>query len=210
LCSHDENFKFLNRPDPGNFAIALANPQTIEFQVVRTSLLPGLLKTVRENRALPLPMKVFEVSDVAVQDKTLERQARNHRRMCGVYMDRKAGFEVVHGLLDRVMQVLGVPFLQSAESNGEYGYYISQADDPTYLPGRGAKIYLRPKPTESPKSDGPLHTLADNLKAALPTTTSHSRDIVLGSLGILHPSVLANFELSRPCSTVEIDIEPML
>lgn len=48
--------------------------------------------------------------------------------MAGVFMDRKAGFEMVHGLLDRVMQILGVPFLQSKESKGEYGYYIAQSD----------------------------------------------------------------------------------
>ena len=108
--------------------MTLANPKSLEYQVVRTSLLPGMLKTARENRALPLPMKIFEVSDVAVQDLTVERQARNYRRLCAVYMDRKAGFEVAHGLLDRIMQILGVPFLQSATHKGTYGYYISSAD----------------------------------------------------------------------------------
>lgn len=71
---------------------------------------------------------MFEVSDIAVQDRSLERQARNYRRLCGVYMDKKAGFEVVHGLLDRIMQVLGIPFLQTKESKGDYGYYLAQAD----------------------------------------------------------------------------------
>lgn len=73
-------------------------------------------------------MKIFEVSDVAVQDPHEERQARNYRRLCALYMDRKAGFEVAHGLLDRVMQILGVPFLQSAENEGTYGYYIAAAE----------------------------------------------------------------------------------
>ena len=128
LCSHDENFAWLNRPDPGNYAIALANPKSLEFQVVRTSLLPGMLKTARENRSLPLPMKIFECSDVAVQDATEERQTRNYRRLCALYMDRKAGFEVAHGLLDRIMQILGVPYIQSRESKADYGYYIAQVD----------------------------------------------------------------------------------
>jgi phenylalanyl-tRNA synthetase beta chain len=127
-CSHDENFAWLNRPDPGKYAIALANPATQEYQVVRTSLLPGMLKTARENRALPLPMKIFEVSDVAIQDPTAERKARNYRRLCAVYMDKKAGFEVAHGLLDRIMQILGVPFLQTKEAEASYGYYITSAD----------------------------------------------------------------------------------
>ena len=53
--------------------------------------------------------------------------------MAGVFMDRKAGFEMVHGLLDRVMQILGVPFLQSKESKGDYGYYIAQSDGMCFL-----------------------------------------------------------------------------
>ena len=78
-------------------------------------------------------------------------------------------------------------------------------------------MYYRPRlfvdtaePTP-PSSSEPLHTLAENLKAALPVVPSvSSRDIVIGSLGILHPSVLSNFGLSKPCSTVEIDVEPLL
>ena len=38
------------------------------LQVARTSLLPGLLKTVAANRKMPLPMKIFEVSDVVLKD----------------------------------------------------------------------------------------------------------------------------------------------
>jgi phenylalanyl-tRNA synthetase beta chain len=201
LCSHDENFAWLNRPDPGHKAIALANPKSVEFQVVRTSLLPGLLKTVRENKALPLPLKVFEVSDVAEQDDSRERKARNFRRLGAVYVDRKAGFEVVHGLLDRVMQVLGVPFIGSKASEAEYGYYIDETTSATYLPGRAASVFLRPK-------KAPASGIAA-LKDALPGAAS-ARDVSIGELGILHPIVLTNFELTRPASVLELDIEPML
>jgi len=41
LCSHEENFAWLNREDDGKTVIRLANPKTLEYQVVRTSLLPG-------------------------------------------------------------------------------------------------------------------------------------------------------------------------
>ncbi|WVO19858.1 phenylalanine-tRNA ligase, beta subunit [Cryptococcus decagattii] len=219
LCSHDENFAWLNRPDPGHYAVQLANPKSLEYQVIRTSLLPGMLKTARENKALSLPMKIFEVSDVAVQDPTEERQARNYRRLCAVYMDRKAGFEVAHGLLDRVMQILAVPFLEKKENEGNYGYYIASADDPTYLPGRAAHVFYRPKPgahpskpTPSTSSSNPIQSFTSDLKAALHAEkgSSWERDINIGSLGILHPSVLVNFELIRPCSALEIDVEPLL
>lgn len=35
--------------------------------------------------------------------------ARNQRHMCAVYYNKVAGFEVIHGLFDRTMQLLEVP-----------------------------------------------------------------------------------------------------
>jgi phenylalanyl-tRNA synthetase beta chain len=105
LCSHKENYEDLKRKDDGQ-AVVLANPKTVEYQVVRTSLLPGILKTVRENRAMALPVGVFEVSDVVMKDPTLERQARNERRWAGVWINKNAGFEVVHGILDRYFRAI--------------------------------------------------------------------------------------------------------
>lgn len=33
---------------------------------------------------------------------------------------------------------------------------------------------------------------------------------VIGKIGVLHPDVLTAFDLSNPCSALEIDIEPFL
>ena len=33
---------------------------------------------------------------------------------------------------------------------------------------------------------------------------------VIGTLGVLHPDVIHNFELNLPCSALEINIEPFL
>lgn len=43
---------------------------TFVLQVARTTLLPGLLKTIAANRKMPLPLKLFEISDVVVKDLT--------------------------------------------------------------------------------------------------------------------------------------------
>jgi phenylalanyl-tRNA synthetase beta chain len=74
LCSHDENFGWLNRQDDGTTAVKLANPKTVEYQVVRTTLLPGLLKTIRDNKSVRLPLKIFEASDIVLKDSSLERK----------------------------------------------------------------------------------------------------------------------------------------
>ena len=57
--------------------------------------------------------------------------------------------------------------------------------DPTFFPGRAAKIMCR---------------------SGLEGTS----EIELGTLGILHPSVLTNFEIPYPCSALEFNLEPFL
>lgn len=139
LCSHDENFAWLNRKDDGNTAVKLANPKTLEFQVVRTSLLPGLLKTIRENKHHTVPMKIFEVSDVAFKDLELERKSRNERHFAAAWYGRTSGFEVVHGLLDRMMAMLKSAFITAEEglestAANDSQYWIEELDGESHMP----------------------------------------------------------------------------
>ena len=129
LCSHDENFAWLNRKDDGKTAVRLANPKTAEYQVIRTSLLPGLLKTIRENKHHSMPIKVFEVSDVAFKDLSLERKSRNERHLAAAWCGKSSGFEVVHGLLDRIMMMLKSAFVtheEGLEGKTVDGYWIEE------------------------------------------------------------------------------------
>ncbi|KAI9837967.1 MAG: hypothetical protein M1819_006121 [Sarea resinae] len=170
LCSHDENFGWLNRKDDGETAVKLANPKTQEYQVVRTSLLPGLLKTIRENKHHSVPIKVFEVSDVAFKDMTMERKSRNERHFAAAWYGKTSGFEVVHGLLDRIMMMLKNAFVTREEGlDGKKldGYWIEETEDPTFFPGHAATVHLR----------------------------LNGNEHVIGVFGILHPTVLNNFEL---------------
>jgi phenylalanyl-tRNA synthetase beta chain len=125
LCSHDENFSWLNRKDDGNTAVKLANPKTAEYQ--------GLLKTIRENKHHSLPMKIFEVSDVAFKDMSLERKSRNERHFAAAWCGKSSGFEIVHGLMDRIMLMLKSAFMISEEGLGDKGdsystYWIEEVD----------------------------------------------------------------------------------
>ncbi len=94
--------------------------------MVRTTLIPGLLKCIRENRSHALPIRVFETSEVAFKDTTRERQARNERRAAAVWCNKTAGFEVVHGLLDRAMKMLEIPRIRSDDREAETGYYLKE------------------------------------------------------------------------------------
>lgn len=98
----------------------LANPKTLEYQVVRTSLIPGILKTIKENKKSPLPLKLFEVSDIVFKNDNLERRAQNQRNLCVVYSSTVSGFEIVHGMMDRVFQMFGVANVAVGSPNGYY------------------------------------------------------------------------------------------
>lgn len=85
--------------------------------------------------------------------------------------------------------------------------------------------------TDAPKSAGVLAAVTDKIKSVLPSATSKSEPIKtglkegssestyppradgvieIGSLGILHPSVLASFEIPYPCSALEFDLAPFV
>lgn len=205
LCSHDENYAWLNQPDD-KLAVRLANPKTAEYQIVRTSLIPGLLKTIRENRRHAVPMKIFEVADVCYQDKSLERRSRNERHFAAAWYGKSSGFEQVHGLMDRIMLMLRAKFIEKAEDREKVThkqrYWIEEVEselpafravsgrllltilkDSTYLAGHAAAIML-------------------SLDGGAPAR--------IGTFGILHPTVLKHFDLPFPTSTLEINLEVFL
>uniref|UniRef100_A0A803XP16 Phenylalanine--tRNA ligase beta subunit n=1 Tax=Meleagris gallopavo TaxID=9103 RepID=A0A803XP16_MELGA len=175
LCSTEDIADKLGMDISATNAVHIANPKTAEFQVARTTLLPGLLKTIAANRKMPLPLKLFEISDVVVKDLTKGKRnvgARNYRHLCAIYYNKSPGFEIIHGLLDRVMQLLEVP------PNEENGYTIKATEGSAFFPGRCAEIFARGQS--------------------------------VGKLGVLHPDVITKFELTMPCSALEINIEPFV
>jgi phenylalanyl-tRNA synthetase beta chain len=186
LCSRKENFTDLRVEDTGGGAVAIGNPATAEFEVCRTTLLPGILKTLGANKDTPLPVKLFEVSDVILLDESSDVGARNERRLIAVNCDTSSGFEVVHGLLNRVMQVLGVPHESLSGNSRKDGQRIAngfsyswKADESeTYFTGRHASVYAMGKR--------------------------------IGELGVVHPEVLQAFDIQFPVSALEINLEPFV
>uniref|UniRef100_A0A8C0AXL5 Phenylalanine--tRNA ligase beta subunit n=2 Tax=Buteo japonicus TaxID=224669 RepID=A0A8C0AXL5_9AVES len=172
LCSQEDIADKLGMDISATKAVRIANPKTAEFQVARTTLLPGLLKTIAANRKMPLPLKLFEISDIVVKDPNTDVGARNYRHFCAVYYNKSPGFEIIHGLLDRVMQLLEVP------PNEENGYTIKATEGSAFFPGRCAEIFAKGQS--------------------------------IGKLGVLHPDVITKFELTMPCSALEINIEPFV
>lgn len=111
LCSRDDVAERLNKKFVENSVVELANPKTLEFQVARTTLLSGLLKTLQSNKKMHLPLRLFEVADCVLKDERTETGARNEKKLCCLYYGKSSGFELVHGVLDRIMVSLFFAYL---------------------------------------------------------------------------------------------------
>jgi phenylalanyl-tRNA synthetase beta chain len=145
LCSEKENFAMLNRIDDKKTAIKIGNPRSADFEIVRTSLMPGILKTVAHNTNQAKPIKIYEVGDIAVMDESKDVGSRNQRQLAALYCDSTSGLERIHGLMDRIMEVNGTPFVLPGKPGHETGYHIQPSDEPEFLPGRQAKIIYKGK-----------------------------------------------------------------
>ena len=149
-------------------------------------MLPGLLKTVKENRKHTLPIKVFESGDVVFKNEALERKAYNERHWGAIYVGKNSGFEIIQGLLGKIMQTFRTQWIADygAATTGR-GYWIEQDDSvKTYFPGRGAKVMFRSKEGEKAQQ--------------------------IGHLGVLHPEVMNNFDVPFAASYVELNSEVFL
>jgi len=116
--------------------IEIENPKTSEFQVGRTTLIPGLLKLIRENRNMPMPIKLFEISDVLLKDPSQETGAKNQRRLCCLTYDNISDMAGMQGIVDGIMKELGIPFCDASNK----GYQYVEMENQTYFPGRCGQI----------------------------------------------------------------------
>jgi phenylalanyl-tRNA synthetase beta chain len=82
--------------------VELENPIGEEYNGLRVSLLPSLLKLLRENRHHPLPQQIFEVGVV------VDEQAKNRYHLAGLKIDAKANFTDCKSIVESVLRECGV------------------------------------------------------------------------------------------------------
>ena len=72
--------------------------------------MPGLLRTIVENKSLALPYKLFEAGECIIVDETTDTGASNVKRIAAVYTDevqenkKKGLFSIIHGAMDNLLK----------------------------------------------------------------------------------------------------------
>jgi len=187
LVSRDDNFVKMSIEDNGETAVDVADAKFKEIEVVRTNLLPGVLKTLSINESrVSLPINLFEVSDIVLLDEKSPVGARNERRCCAVVCSNKpGGFEMIHGLLERIMQLNQVSFLYDEDGPFQRKYRLSKGVKPSLLPGRQANVEMQ---------------------------NSEGKWQIVGHFGIVHPRTTRAFKIAkaRVVNALELNVEVFL
>jgi phenylalanyl-tRNA synthetase beta chain len=158
LLSKTENFI------DSELAVELLNPKSKEYHVARTSLIPGILKSIASNLHGKIPIKMFESSDVVILSNEADENAKNLRKLAAVICGNKSQLEDLQGPLSLMFEKCGL-----------YNYSYALLSESRYLENQAATVLL----------DGEI----------------------VGTIGVLHPSVCVDFKIPYAASAFEIDLE---
>lgn len=133
LTTEEHQFELLRIPPPDRYP-QVANPKLKAFNVVRTHLMGGLFKALRENRRRPMPLRLFEIDNVVELDDTAETGAAEQRRVALVEIGRESGYATARSVMDALLRELGW--------QAEY----EPIDHPTFVEGRAATFSVAGNP----------------------------------------------------------------
>ena len=191
LCSVNDLTHTL-RVKEDNRIVHVGNPKSEDFEALRTTLLPNLLKCLVSNKKNKLPLKLFELSDVVlkVSSKDDLKGTWNHgqifdesigsvnQRRLGLVISNvhSSGLDSIHGSLDYIFRKL---YLKA-----QYSYVLEKGANPFLFAGLQADIFLIDTKTKKKVFEERI-----------------------GYLGIVHPEVLKNISWSYPVSCLEINFQ---
>ncbi len=102
--------------------VSLANPIGEDYSMLRVSLLPSLLKLLRQNRHHPLPQQIFEIGII------VDNKAGNRWNLAALKIDAKANFTECKSYVETLFRNLGKPFK------------LDKKNHPAFISGRCAQL----------------------------------------------------------------------
>ncbi|MFX1306439.1 MAG: phenylalanine--tRNA ligase subunit beta [Promethearchaeota archaeon] len=117
--------------EPNN--VQILNPVSREYNTTRTSILPKLMETLRNNRSEEKPIKIFEVGDIILLDANEETGTKREVHLSAVIYHENADFTEIKSTLDFIMTSLGC----------YSDYEIKHTKNSSYIEGRNGSIYLK-------------------------------------------------------------------
>lgn len=127
LSNDDVNFRRMRIEEKSNYCVRLRNPKTELFTMLRTWLLPSLLKDLGASQHDRMPHRLFEF-DMAFSVKDDTPIERYH--LAGVSSDPKANFNDMKSVIIAINDSVG------------FEYKISKHEHGSFIEGRCAKLTI--------------------------------------------------------------------
>ncbi len=125
LTSEKINFENMRRQKTDDVTYVL-HPISEDQTMLRTTLLPNLLEILALNQHRELPQKIFEFGEAVSNETTVQRVA-------AVSIHPQANFTEIYEVVDALMREMML------------SYEVKESDDPAFLEGRRADVYVRGK-----------------------------------------------------------------
>ena len=105
-------------------SVSIQNPKSLDYSVIRDSLLPGMLDLIRINKRRKLPIKIFEIGEVIVGGKQITK-------LCALFTNSRASYSDIF----QVLNYLNKRILNKSLK-------IKANEHPEIIEGRGGNILL--------------------------------------------------------------------
>ena len=142
LLSKKDMFTNLLSDNPDEKTASILYAKTKEFEYVRSSLIPCILKCIEGNKGNQLPFKLFEISDVCLVGKQNEEIGVSNRRyLCFAYCNFTSSMELIQGCVDLLMKKIGLQF--NYDKDKKKSYTIKRSENKIFFDDRQAEIFIQ-------------------------------------------------------------------
>ncbi len=124
-------FEMMNRPR--KVVVEIANPKSMEYHVMRNSLLPGLLAFLGENTAEELPHRIFELGDVVTVDLKAETCTNTGPHLAAATVNSRVDITAMKAEFMTLLGNLGL----SAK--------VKKTSNVSFIKGRVANLFIEGK-----------------------------------------------------------------
>jgi phenylalanyl-tRNA synthetase beta chain len=101
-----------------------------DYNILRSWLVPGMLKILKENKRYDYPQKLFEIGTIFKKNPQEETGIEENTRLCVCISHAKAGYTEIKQVLDSLLSNVGLP------------YSISETEHPSFIPGRVGRVFI--------------------------------------------------------------------
>lgn len=162
LTNENKQYEKMNRENLSCYESIITNPINKEQTILRTSLLPCILEILTLNKNNELPQNIFEIGECILLSK-------KQYHLCLASIGPNKNFTDILKINDSIFHEMNL------------NYILKESEDPSFISGRRANIYIINK----------------------------NKEVNVGVFGEIDPNVINNFNLSYPIIGLEINLSKL-